>query len=775
MDELLKVQEALAAELKRLGCAIEQLRRPPTLELPTNILDKTCERCYSNDSRIESLEQNNIDLQQRLDKLQKLQVSSPEETEDGQSDLLTSRKDYAPDLVIRDFSDEQPKPSTIPFDCYDKLARLYGDLFQENENLRQSFKAVKKKLHSSKTKNIAWNGFVKGETFDINVDGERISFQRVRRVGHDEHSITTPNPTKHGSKSSFESTHPMIRHTNREFPPMLHKPTLLRMDSESRHVRSQNHVHSAPDSQPIPYRSPEDERAVNLQETGDAEPELPSSDPGPTQTQDPQGATDATFPSSDTSSDIPVVVAARPVKRNSRASRWEKEAAAAAYDNRVGAHSRTRIIKVKSESDSTSVLEVMSPLDEGNQPGSESSLNESCITKTGRQAQKSTLDPENVYPRISAAPCKMQTPILSKTEYVSSNWQATGSKRRPALQPMDTNTPTVRRFHEKTPGTTSKKRKISSRGAEAVPTVAEDGEEYAGRRDKNRLGRSPASNPGRETAATVTPAQNRLLDLLGTDPGPKPMLRPLHSAHTEPTHEELAHRTPGNANVANQYLLAKTGAQNGVSLQISRANMCSPQTEEISEHSTDSTVCPDDEPYRVRPLHRLGLQHFKLNPERNQGLDYAFDEVVRQRSERKCLPGCVRQDCCGPKFRAMAMLKDAQTSATDLSLEALGQEDRQILEEYLGNNKNILGSIASEELRELLLDAQARHLANQYGRHRHAHGRAPSPPGYWRTDMPSTQELERDRREAKEREREKVAERYREAMRLGGLWKFADE
>jgi hypothetical protein len=41
--------------------------------------------------------------------------------------------------------------------------------------------------------------------------------------------------------------------------------------------------------------------------------------------------------------------------------------------------------------------------------------------------------------------------------------------------------------------------------------------------------------------------------------------------------------------------------------------------------------------------------------------------------------------------------------------------------------------------------------------------------------MPSTQELERDRQLAEEMERVKVLERYREAMRPGRLWKFADE
>lgn len=69
----------------------------------------------------------------------------------------------------------------------------------------------------------------------------------------------------------------------------------------------------------------------------------------------------------------------------------------------------------------------------------------------------------------------------------------------------------------------------------------------------------------------------------------------------------------------------------------------------------------------------------------------------------------------------------------------------------------------------------ARAIANSYGKHRHHHQRPRSPPGFWRADMPSTQDLERDREDASKYEREKVKERYEEAMRPGGLWKYADE
>jgi peroxin-16 len=110
-----------------------------------------------------------------------------------------------------------------------------------------------------------------------------------------------------------------------------------------------------------------------------------------------------------------------------------------------------------------------------------------------------------------------------------------------------------------------------------------------------------------------------------------------------------------------------------------------------------------------------------------------------------------------------------------VSVETPDQEDLRILDKYLGNNKKVLKTISDKELQELLLTAGTRQLADQFGKHKYIHGRPRSPPGFWRTDMPSTQEAERDRQEARKVERDKVMERYTEAMTPGGLWKFADE
>ncbi|KAJ5836164.1 DNA repair protein Sae2/CtIP [Penicillium robsamsonii] len=182
-------------------------------------------------------------------------------------------------------------------------------------------------------------------------------------------------------------------------------------------------------------------------------------------------------------------------------------------------------------------------------------------------------------------------------------------------------------------------------------------------------------------------------------------------------------------------------------------------------------IDPDDEPFRARPLHRLGLGHFKINPARNQGLDYAYDEVVRKKDDRKCISGCTRPGCCGDRFRAMARL-GGLPSKSGAEQE---KEDQAILQEFVGEDTQLLRNMSGKERENILVEARARALANQYGRHRHTHQRAQSPPGFWRTDMPDTQEEEEDLEAAKILEREKVEERYREAMRRGGLWTWADE
>ncbi|ESZ94057.1 hypothetical protein SBOR_5533 [Sclerotinia borealis F-4128] len=180
---------------------------------------------------------------------------------------------------------------------------------------------------------------------------------------------------------------------------------------------------------------------------------------------------------------------------------------------------------------------------------------------------------------------------------------------------------------------------------------------------------------------------------------------------------------------------------------------------------------PEQEPYRLRSVTMLKLDHFKINPNFNQGYDYAYTEVVRGK-DRQCLPGCVREKCCGKQFGALAQalypVRDNPTNSQKAGEDSL-------LEDYLGDNKHKIWSMGKLERKETLAQARKWKLSNKTGKHRSVVARRITPPGFWDPDFPNTQEDEELRKKQKELEREKVAERYAEAMRPGGAWLFKDE
>ncbi|KAI1751691.1 DNA repair protein endonuclease SAE2/CtIP C-terminus-domain-containing protein [Xylaria castorea] len=169
---------------------------------------------------------------------------------------------------------------------------------------------------------------------------------------------------------------------------------------------------------------------------------------------------------------------------------------------------------------------------------------------------------------------------------------------------------------------------------------------------------------------------------------------------------------------------------------------------------------------RQTPKARLRLDDFKINPHVNEGYDYAFTDVVRRKDDRACLQGCVKENCCGYKFRSLAHAYRAGTRPSEF---------QSLLESYLGDDCHRLSSMSEAEKETLWVEAKIRELANANGKHRHRYPRMSTPPGFWRADFPSTQEGEEYSEEAAKLEREVIDERYREAMRPGGLWVFRDE
>lgn len=166
------------------------------------------------------------------------------------------------------------------------------------------------------------------------------------------------------------------------------------------------------------------------------------------------------------------------------------------------------------------------------------------------------------------------------------------------------------------------------------------------------------------------------------------------------------------------------------------------------------------------PKSRLRLDDFKINPQANEGYDYAFTDVVRKKDDRSCLQGCIKENCCGQKFRALAHACRAGTRPSEFHA---------LLESYLGDDCYRLSTMSETEKETLWVEAKTRELANASSKHRHRYPRMSTPPGFWGLDFPSTQEGEEYRKEAAKLEREIIEERYREAMRPGGLWMFRDE
>ena len=287
----------------------------------------------------------------------------------------------------------------------------------------------------------------------------------------------------------------------------------------------------------------------------------------------------------------------------------------------------------------------------------------------------------------------------------------------------------------------SRKRKAHSH-ADAVPLVAEDGECYKSVKHEFH---------GLEHTTIKTAAHRRVGDLL-SEPGPSlPVLR---ANNTSP-----AKKSPLKTNHSSRPLQSIPPKENN-----SLPNTPKRPVSFLASKPRVSSGVEDLEPFRSRPIHQLSLAHFKLNPVSDNSLDHGFSEVVRHREQRKCLPGCTRPRCCGTMFKALASSSD------------LGVSDNELLRSFLGpNSEDRIRNLTTIARTNLVEEAKTKLVADIYGKHRNSHDRAQSPPGFWRTEMPETQEQLQDREQSRLQERQEVERRYREACRGDGKWIFADE
>ncbi|KAL5046961.1 hypothetical protein BDW71DRAFT_180747 [Aspergillus fruticulosus] len=406
----------------------------------------------------------------------------------------------------------------------------------------------------------------------------------------------------------------------------------------------------------------------------------------------------------------------------------------------LGKGDPTHPILVKSETLSSSPLMTHSPQPEPSGTQDLDDIGDTVVTPTKRirpyRDQGYNITSENPPTTLKLASAR-HTPLRNHTVRA-------GKDASSVLRPVDGN------LRSPSAGQVANKKRTKNLGAiTRISSLTEDGDET-----RPLSWRRGIKSPQSDTNARDPSRVHRLLNLLE---GASPTSRTLQCRVTTNASAVTTSCTPhiSGRGSPRRTTVGETGATSITIPAISDFLHCSPQTREPdkdldhlqhqSGRMSQTEAVLDHKPYRARPPHRLSIEHFRINPEYNNGLDYAYDEVVRKRDERKYASGCTRPGCCGENFSAMARF--------GIPLDAFSPEIRD----------------------NLLVEAKTRVFANQFGKHRHQHHRSGTPPGFWRTEMPGTQELEGDREEARRLEREKVQERYREAMRPGGLWRFADE
>ena len=461
-----------------------------------------------------------------------------------------------------------------------------------------------------------------------------------------------------------------------------------------------------------------------------------------------EGQHNATQIKDEPSSDTPVVVSERAVKKRKR--------------DDVGATDVTpsRRVKLEASDDSSPILgqgqqnlDLHESIDLGDVAQRMMTPRKRKEFEDWQRRNESQAEPFNIAPSTS-------TPLYVRPD--PDQGPARAPERTSALTPVSVNRRLVRPVAEK-PAVRS------ARGlVHGISTLAEDGGVY-----KNATGARQQRGLG-----TTTPVPKGRLDaLLNTPSAPedgtitRSLQKPQERTNTPGSARTLSNdlNIPGRRELP--FEKARRQKENQSTDTGNRSNLNSPRlqpqdTRSPLAHKKGSTsLLRNKAPSELRP------DDFKVNPQANEGHDFAFSDVVRDRGERACLPGCTDIHCCGKQFRALALSQKPNPPLTAVQR----QEEQKLLEEYLGDFSYKLAGMNKEARDELWLEAKTEELANKYGKHRHRYSRMRSPPGFWNADFPDTQELEAERAEAGKREKQTVQERYREAMKPGGRWIFRDE
>ncbi|KAL2001594.1 hypothetical protein VTN02DRAFT_1549 [Thermoascus thermophilus] len=693
-------------------------------------------------SRIEDLECQNLLLRGELNR----QKPEFDDHEAYLTKFCELQEAYDPERVFYTVNHAGlDTPQNILFQARKDLEGKYRSLYEEFQTLVKNFGILKTQVKKAKGKVTLWQDYFTRDQFTVPVNGgATVTFRRVKGFAAQEER----------NQKSSRSLEPAASHFTTPF-------------SSIPESHSGSHVQK-PGSPPqnMPRLSPQPKPEANDDADRVHLSAISPADPASTQPEDSDG-TSLALSSHCGSFHHGTIVAAKPSKRKRQPAQGCSLPTSSCPTPDNG--SSPRPVSIKSEHTSSSPLRYRDPNLSGTQDLDE-------VGSTVKTPRKQAL-------RDVKLPVFKDSNLVSNSDdcYPQVQSEQDRSKRPTALRPVDSNRKANSHADR---DSNTKRRKVSGRGEQAIPAVAEDGDESYPGSQNGKLSNKPRSACEAERSPSngiALSTHRRLEDLLEAPSPSKSSLSPQKTLKTPSV--SLKKRLSSSASTRHVSPSLKRNPESpyGIGAHVASTRrdherrapkhlhtLNEPQGDSFDDRCTE--IRPQGEPYRAWPIHRLDLNCFKINPERNQGMDFAFDEVVRKKDERKCLSVCTRPDCCGDRFRAMVRA-GGHASASSNSDGA----DLQILEDYLGDQKDMLNTISDKERQDLLIDAKARLLANQYGKHRYTYERARSPPGFWRADMPDTQELEQDREAARKLEREKVMERYREAMRPGGLWKFADE
>ena len=145
---------------------------------------------------------------------------------------------------------------------------------------------------------------------------------------------------------------------------------------------------------------------------------------------------------------------------------------------------------------------------------------------------------------------------------------------------------------------------------------------------------------------------------------------------------------------------------------------------------------------------------FIVNPDFNDNLPYAYRETVRG-AKRQCEHGVDCRDC------------------TEVWLHMTSNISKRLIQFYKAAGPGLQpagpqwSSAANKE------NDGVRATINMVSRHRNRWQRQVSPPGFWRSEFPNTQEAEEDKKQMKQYRDTEAKKRLAEAMK-GGKWLFRD-